>query len=110
AREQRSNAPVLAEAQSRLAIARLLDRLYQTDHAIEHLDAVIALEPARPFGALPLAWLQLGEAKDRLGERDEAVTAYRRAQALATSPDVHEIRSTAATRLRRRPDARAADA
>ena len=110
AREQRSNAPVLAEARSRLEIARLLDGLYQTDHAIEQLEAVIDLEPVRPFGAQALAWLRLGEARDRLGERDEAVAAYRAAQALATMPDVHEIRSTAAARLRRAPDARRAEA
>jgi tetratricopeptide (TPR) repeat protein len=110
ARAQRSNAPVLAEAQSRIEIARLLDGLYQTDHAIEQLEAVIALKPTTPFGALPLAWLRLGEAKDRVGARAEAVTAYRTAQALATDPDVHEIRATAATRLRRAPDARRAEA
>ncbi|MBA3295973.1 MAG: hypothetical protein H0U19_03490, partial [Acidobacteria bacterium] len=39
ARDQRSNAPGLAEVQSRLAMAGLLDRLYQTDHAIEQLQA-----------------------------------------------------------------------
>jgi tetratricopeptide (TPR) repeat protein len=110
AREQRSNAPVLAEAQARLEIARQLDRLYQTDHAIEQLEAVIELEPVTPFGALPLAWLRLGEARDRLGARDAALAAYREAHALATSPDVHEIRATVATRLRRAPDARQAEA
>lgn len=110
AREQRSNAPALAEAQSRLESARLLDRLYQTDHAIEQLEAVIALEPAAPHGALPLAWLRIGEAKDRLGIRAEAVAAYRTAQALAPSPDVHGVRETAAEHLRRAPDARKAEA
>ena len=110
AREQRSNAPMLAEAQARLAIARQLDRLYQTDHSIEQLEAVIALEPGSPFGALPLAWLRLGEAHDRLGAREAARLAYRTAQALVTSPDVHDIRATVSTRLRRAPDARRAEA
>ena len=110
AREQRSNAPVLAEAQARLEMARLLDRLYQTDHAIEQLEAVIELQPATPFGALPLAWLRLGEAHDRLGQGDAAREAYRTAQALATSPDVHEVRSSVTGRLRRAPDARRAEA
>jgi tetratricopeptide (TPR) repeat protein len=110
AREQRSNAPVLAEAQSRLEMARLLERLYQTDHAIEQLEAVIALKPAVPFGALPLAWLRLGEARDRMGARAEAMVAYRTAQTLAMTPDVHEVRETAAERLRRAPDARDAEA
>ena len=110
AREHRSNAPVLAEAQSRLEIARLLDRLHQTDQAIEHLEAIIALKPTAPFGALPMAYLRLGEAKDRVGAREEAMEAYARAQATATSPDVHEVRQTAADRLRRTPNTRSAEA
>ena len=40
---------------ARLAIARLLDTLHETDEAIEHLEAVIALRPKAPFGALGLA-------------------------------------------------------
>jgi tetratricopeptide (TPR) repeat protein len=110
AREQRSNLPVLAESQSRLEIARLLDGLYQTDQAIEQLQAVIALKPDSPFGALPLAYLRLGEARDRMGARAEAIEAYRRAQALVTGEDVHDVRGTAASRLRRAPDARDAEA
>ena len=75
AREQRSNAPVLAETQSRLAIARHLDFLHQTDHAIEQLEAVIALRPQEPYASLPLAYLRLGEAHDRLGNRPAALGA-----------------------------------
>jgi tetratricopeptide (TPR) repeat protein len=110
AREQRSNAPLLAEVQSRLEIARLLDSLHQTDQAIEHLQAVIALEPSAPFGALPLAWLRLGEAHDRLGARAQAVEAYHRAQAAAVAPEVAAVRASAAKNLRRGPDARDAEA
>jgi tetratricopeptide (TPR) repeat protein len=110
AREQRSNAPVLAEAESRLELARLLDGLHQTDYAIEHLEAVIALKPNAPFGALPLAHLRLGEARDRLGARAEAIESYRTAQALARVGDVHGVRSAAASRLRRPPDPRDAEA
>jgi tetratricopeptide (TPR) repeat protein len=110
AREHRSNAPVLAEAQARLEMARLLDTLHQTDLAIEHLEAVVALKPSAPFGALPLAYLRLGEAKDRLGRRAEAIDAYRQAQALATAPDVHKIRESTATHLRRAPNSREAEA
>lgn len=110
ASEHRSNAPVLAEAQARLEIARLLDGLHQTDDAIEHLEATIALKPAAPFGALSLAYLRLGAAKDRLGARPEAVAAYRAAIAAAPQPDVHEIREAAADSLRRAPDARKAEA
>jgi tetratricopeptide (TPR) repeat protein len=110
AREHRTNAPVLAEAQSRLEIARLLDGLHQTDQAIEHLEAIVALSPATPFGVLPLAYLRLGEAKDRLGVREEAIEAYRQAQALATTPDVQKVREAAAGHLRRAPSRRDTDA
>lgn len=110
AREHRSNLPVLAEARSRLELARLLDELYLTDNAIEHLEAIVALEPNAPYSALPLAYLRLGQARDRLGARAAAIDAYRRAQAIAPARDVHEIRDTAASHLRRAPDARSAEA
>jgi len=63
----RVNASALAEARARLAIARLLDRLHETDAAIVHLNAVVALKAQAPHGALSLAHLRLGEALDRLG-------------------------------------------
>jgi tetratricopeptide (TPR) repeat protein len=110
AREQRSNAPVLAEARARLAIADLLDELHQTDQAIEQLQAVIALKPQAPFGALPLAYLRLGQAQDRLGDRASALQSYRTAAALAPSPDVHDVADTAAAKIRRAPDAKQAEA
>ena len=110
AREHRANAGGLAEAQARLNIARLLERLHQTDQALEHLRAVIAARPAAPFGSLPLAYLKAGEAHDRLGQRAEAVDAYRTALSLTPTPDVHEIRTTANARLRRGPDPRQSDA
>lgn len=109
-REQRSNSPVLAEARARLEIARLLDALHQTDASIEQLQAVIALRPSAPYGALPLAHLRLGEAYDRLGQREQALQSYRSATTLAASPDVHEVRSSAAARMRRGPDPRRAAA
>ena len=99
AREQRSNAPVLAEAQARLEIARLMDALYQTDHAIEHLEAIVALKPGAPYSVLPLAYLRLGEAKDRLGRRGEAIEAYRAAEALAPSHDVYDVRDAVEDRV-----------
>lgn len=110
AREQRSNAPVLAEAQSRLAIARHLEALHQTDLAIEQLQAVIELRPATPFGALPLAYLRLGEARDRLGDRAAAVLAYRSASSLVTTPDVYKVRATVSERLRRASDPKQSEA
>ena len=109
-REQRSNAPLLGEVRARLAMANLLNRLHQTDDSIEQLEAVIASKPQVPHGSLPLAYLRLGEAHDRLGDRVSAVQAYRNAQALVPSPDVHQIRSLTSAKLRRLPDAKHAEA
>lgn len=109
-REQRVNMPALAQAQARLGIARQLERLHQTDYAIEHLEALIAARPQAPYAALALAYLRLGEARDRLGLREEALTAYRAAIAAAPRPDPHDVRAQANRRLRRRPDPRRAEA
>lgn len=110
AREQRANQPVLAETQARLGIAKMLEELHQTDQAIEQLQTVIALQPAAPYGSLPLAYLRLGEAHDRIGARAQAVEAYRAAQGLAGASDVHDVRANAAAHLRRGPDAKKAEA
>lgn len=110
AREQRANAPLLSEIQARLGIARQLEALYQTDDAIDALQAVIALKPVAPYGSLPLAHLRLGEAFDRIGEREAALEAYRAAIAAALTPDPHNVRAQAAERLRRTPNAKHADA
>lgn len=109
-REQRSNAPLLGEVRARLAMANLLDRLHQTDDSIEQLEAVIALKPQVPYGSLPRAYLRLGEAHDRLGDRTSALQAYRNALLVVPSPDVHEIRSSATSKTRRVPDAKHAEA
>jgi hypothetical protein len=110
AREQRVNEPALAEVQARLGIARHLETLYQTDHAIEQLNAVIQRQPRQPYLALPLAYLRLGEAYDRLGHRSAATNAYRAAIAAAATADPYNIRGQAAERLRHAPDARRAEA
>lgn len=110
ARDHRSNLPVLAETRSRLELARLLDELYLTDNAIEHLEAIIALEPSAPYSALPLAYLRLGQARDRLGARADAIEAYRQARAIAPTRDVYDVRETATAGLRRGPNARESEA
>ena len=110
AREQRVNAASLAEVQARLGIARLLETLYQTDHAIEQLEAVAAMKPQAPYSAHALALLKLGEAHDRLGTRASAVTAYRAAIAAALREDPLDVRGQAADRLRRPPDPAKAEA
>lgn len=110
AREQRANLPTLAETQARLGIARLLEDLHQTDHAIEQLQAITARRPDAPYGSLALAHLKLGEAHDKLGARAEAVQAYTSAQTVALADDPHDVASAAASRLRRAPDAKTSEA
>jgi tetratricopeptide (TPR) repeat protein len=108
----------LAEVRARLGIARHLDQLGLTDEAIEHLQRVVALAPAAPYGSLALAHLRLGEALDRMHDRPRATAAYRSAVDLApTDPLVGhatnqpiDIRRLATTHLRRAPAASRAEA
>ena len=110
ARENRVNAPSLAEVQARLGIAHQLEALHETDEAIKQLVAIVALKPQAPYGSLSLAYYRLGEAYDRLGARNEAIAAYRSAAASAPADDPNDVRSEAAERLRRAPDAKRAEA
>lgn len=110
AREQRTNAAPIAEVHGRLGVARQLDRLHQSDQALEQLAAVVALKPGAPYGALALAHLRAGEAHDRLGNRSDAVAAYRAAIAAVPPGDPLKVRGKADDRLRRAPDAKKADA
>ena len=111
AREQRANAPGSARCRRGSASRKQLEALHQTDDAIEMLQAVIALRPSAPYGSLSLAYLRLGEAYDRMGERAPAIEAYR---AAAAAPRRHPIRTTsgpqAGDRLRRAPDPKRAEA
>jgi hypothetical protein len=110
AREQRVNSASLAEVQARLGIARLLESLYQTDHAIEHLQAVVEMKPVAPHSSLAVAFLRLGESHDRLGARTAAVAAYRSAVAAAPREDPLNVRGQAERQLRRREDPKKAEA
>jgi len=69
ARARRVAYPELAETRARLGAALELDRLFETDAAIEHLRAVIDARPATPFGAVAQAQLQLRQALDRMNDR-----------------------------------------
>jgi tetratricopeptide (TPR) repeat protein len=110
AREQRANLPLLSEVQARLGIAKQLEVLQQTDDAIEMLQAVIALHPSAPYSSLPLAYLRLGEAYDRMGSRASAVDAYRTAMTSLPATDPYKVRSQSNEHLRRTPDAKRAEA
>lgn len=110
AREQRANIASLAEVTARLGVARQLEALHQTDHAIEQLQAVVKLKPQAPYSSLARAHLQLGEAHDRLGARVAATGAYRAAIATAPPGDPYDVKGQATERLQRAPDARRATA
>lgn len=110
ARSGRVNEPELAEVRARLAIARHLDTLALTDEAIDHLEAIVKLGPARPYSALADAYLELGEAYDRLNARREATAFYRQAGLAAPDEDLHDVRRQAADKLRRAPNARHTEA
>jgi tetratricopeptide (TPR) repeat protein len=104
AREQRIAAYPLAEVQARMGAARQLEAIAQTDHAIEHLQAVVAMRPESPYAALPLAYLRLGDAHNRLGDRAAAAEAFEAAIASTVSPDPFNVRAQARERLQRPPD------
>ncbi len=95
ARDQRVNESALAEVEARLALAAGMERLCESDRALEQLRAVINARPVRPYGALAAAYLALGQAEDRMGHRDAAVAAYRLAMSTAPSPDPEGIRDDA---------------
>ncbi len=81
-----SGVPQLAEVRGRLGVAEQLDALFETDRSVPEIRRVLALAPARPVGGVARAQLLLGRMLDRLGQRDEAVAAYR-AAAAAPVPD-----------------------
>ena len=78
-----------------------LDRLSETEAADPHLRAVIDMKPTAPFGVVARAQLQLGQALDRLGRRDEALAAYRAALAQPARRRSREDRSARASRTPR---------
>ncbi len=102
AKTRRVAYPELAETRARLGAALELDRLFETDAAIEHLRVAIAEKPSAPFGALAQAQRQLKQALDRMSdpayrlsiegrralERGDLVNAARAlTQSIALKPD-----------------------
>lgn len=110
AREHRVSDPRAAEARARIGMARQLEALVETDRAIEQLKATLELRPEAPYSARALAAFRLGEAYDRMGERNLASAAYRSALAAAPADDPLGIVSQANRALGRRPDARVGEA
>jgi len=95
----------MADARARLGIATQLDRLYESDLALDHLRAVIQAAATAPFAAVAQAWLLRGQALDRLGSRAEAVEAYRQAITAAGDGDPLRVAARARTGLRTTPNA-----
>jgi predicted Zn-dependent protease len=104
ARHRRVGHEEMATARARLGMALQLDRLFETDTAIEHLRAIVAAKPAAPYGAVAQAQVQLGEALARMGHHNESQAAYKSAIAAAGKDDPFEIRDRARAGLRKKPD------
>jgi tetratricopeptide (TPR) repeat protein len=100
--------PAAARARAHLGIALQLDRLFDTDLALDHLRAIVAAPAPAPFGLIAQAQLQMGHALDRLGHRGEAVAAYRAALAAIPPGDPYKIGERARAALRNSPNAEAA--
>src|SRR5690606_7745403 len=93
----------IARTRGELGVAAQLDRLFETDRAVELLERVIARVPRKPAEAMAVAHVQLGEALARLGYTDRARAAFR--AALDEMPDgLDPLEDRARDGLRRRPD------
>ena len=79
ARAGRIAMPSTSEVNARLGMSQEMDTLCDLAGAIAQVNAVIALKPASPYGALARAYYQLGVAHDRAGRRADAIAAYQRA-------------------------------
>jgi tetratricopeptide (TPR) repeat protein len=104
ARQRRVAHPEMAEARARLGMALQLDRLFETDVAIQHLRAIVVAKPAAPFGAMAQAYLQLGDALNRMGRHEEAVTAYEAALEAVPQEDPLKLEARARDGMRHKPD------
>ncbi len=94
------------EVRARLGLAVELDRMFETDRAIDELKIALAAKSATRPGDRARASLLLGTAYDRLGQRTLAVRAYTDAIAEAPPDDAQRFRERARAGLRQKPDAR----
>lgn len=107
ARSGRLAIPAVAEVEARLGMAREMDALCDHPGAIDHVNAVIALKPTAPYGALARAHYQLGVVHDRAGRRAVAITEYQRAIAANPRDDRLRLRENIRAAIARPPSARA---
>lgn len=110
ARDRRVNLAGMAEIRARLGIARQLEALQQTDHAITQLQAIVAAKPSAPVSSLSFAYLRLGQAYDRMGNRTQAMSAYRSAAATAPPDGLYDVAEESRRRLGNVPDPKKAEA
>ena len=106
ARAGRMASPALSEVYARLGMAQEMDALCDSAGAVEQLNAVIALKPASPYGALARAFYQLGVAHDRAARRADAIAAYQRASAANPSDDRLRMREKIRAGIARAPSTR----
>jgi len=100
ARAGRVAASSMTETTAQLGIARALDARHDSSGAVSRLREVIERKPAAPVGALARAQLQLGQSLDHLGQRTEAIAAYRAALDLVPDGDPDRIMPAARAGLR----------
>ena len=103
ARAARIASPALSEIYARLGMAHEMDALCDSAAAIEQLNAVIALKPLAPYGALARAQYQLGLVHDRAGRRADAIAAYQRARAVTPADDRLRMREQIRGAIARAP-------
>jgi tetratricopeptide (TPR) repeat protein len=88
--------PAVASARARLGMAVQLDRLGDTDQAVEQLRALLGGKPTSPVGIEARAHAELGRALDQLGARAEALAQYK--AALAALPPGDPLKTGAVAR------------
>jgi tetratricopeptide (TPR) repeat protein len=107
ARAGRLAMPAMSEVHARLGMAQEMAALCNSGGAVEELNAVIALAPAAPYGALARAYYQLGLVYDRAGRRADATAAYERAIAANPRDDRLRLRGKIRAGIARAPATRA---
>ncbi len=100
AREGRVEFAPTAENAARLGLARHLLARSEPARALDHLQPIVNTRSNQPYGAQALAHLLIGDAYERLGERDRATAAFNAAIAHAPSDDPANVRTRARDALR----------
>jgi tetratricopeptide (TPR) repeat protein len=102
AQARRVAEPAMTEAAARLGLASVLDRLSESESAVQQLRAILEMKPVAPFGIVARTQLQLGRALDHLGRHDAARAAYRAALEHVPAGDPDRIARAARAGLRSR--------